>query len=164
MLHHKNIESFTPALPPSSIFYDPKYLASFLMLKCKCQLHKKISIHVEFVNSNKCGKCSSKINKARVNLFSNLMDMADEISHAAKSLNRLDQRRSFIGNTCPKSLNTTHYQTLHNSHSEPMNEQRHCSSHLIPSISKSNVLRDFKSLVRRKSTHYGRFSMHSPQK
>ncbi|KAI8380653.1 hypothetical protein EDC96DRAFT_433831 [Choanephora cucurbitarum] len=61
VLHHKNIEPFTPALPPSSIFYDPKYLASFLMLKCKCQLHKKISIHVESVVSNKCRECSSKI-------------------------------------------------------------------------------------------------------
>ncbi|KAI8087007.1 uncharacterized protein B0P05DRAFT_533312 [Gilbertella persicaria] len=155
VLYHKNVLKFSPPLPSPPVFYDCKDLGAFLLLKL-------INAENAALKSNKFAIPS---NKARIAILDSLIETGIEANQVAKSFGRLGERKHHANGERPKSAGMPqhHLRNHHNFNSNNMTTMNESSDTPelppspvpLPSISRSSVLRDLKSLTRRKSSNHG---------
>ncbi|EPB81338.1 hypothetical protein HMPREF1544_11955 [Mucor circinelloides 1006PhL] len=189
VLHNKNVKPFSPPVPSPPIFYDEEVLRAFLLLKL---------INAENASLKSSDKFTLPNNKARLCVLKSLIESGLEASQVARSFgghNNGATCRLGSGNNTdtkhmserPKSAGAVTASTTTSTTAIPVKsssnilEQQHATTNETvsrsitpelpsePSISRSSVLRELKSLTRRKSSnshsgsnnHNGKTKFHS---
>ncbi|KAL7333571.1 hypothetical protein PS15p_202459 [Mucor circinelloides] len=189
VLHNKNVKPFSPPVPSPPIFYDEEVLRAFLLLKL---------INAENASLKSSDKFTLPNNKARLCILKSLIESGLEASQVARSFgghNTGATCRLGSGNNIdtkhmserPKSAGAVAASTATSTAVIPVKpsssilEQQHTTTNETlsrsitpelpsePSISRSSVLRELKSLTRRKSSnshsgsnnHNGKTKFHS---